>query len=126
MVVRCFWRDCEFRNKKWGADPIDTFWVEANAEEADKTIFPFLRPKAVAESRQLAKRFKKVAERIGNPARAYCFLVARDLSTIGPFPVHYPIHQLWNAYSPFEAMAERSILSLNELASFSLPSRQEL
>ena len=62
-----------------------------------------------------------MAESLGCPARAFCFLIARDLSTIDPFPVHYPVHQLWNAYSPFELMPARVVTRLEELRSLELP-----
>ncbi len=121
MIVRYFWRECDFRNKKWGSDPIDAFWVEATLEEAEESVFLRMRSEAVIESEQLARRFEGVADEVGSPGRPFCFLVARDLSAIDPFCVHYPVHQLWNAYSPFEAMPKREIATLDELPGIILP-----
>jgi hypothetical protein len=121
MIIRWFWRDCNFRGKKWGAIPIDAFFVEATKEEATAEIFPILHPVEIAESRELAERFLHLAEELGTPARPYCYLVARDLSTIDPFHVHYPFHQLWNGYSPFEEIEEVNIQSLEETRELILP-----
>lgn len=122
MLIRWFWRDFDHHGKKCSVKPIDAFWVEATQEEAKSDIFPKLQPSAISKSRELAERFKKVAERRGNHARPFCFLVARDLSSIAPFPVHYPVHQMWNAYSPFESMPEMVVASLDDLWNLDLPS----
>ncbi|MBM3287419.1 MAG: hypothetical protein FJY88_08740 [Candidatus Eisenbacteria bacterium] len=121
MLVRCFWRDCRYRGTTRNAEPLDCFWVEATPAEAEEAIFPRLGPAAVSESKALAQRFEKLAERMSVPARPFCFLIARDLSTIDPFHVHYPIHQLWNAYSPFEGMPAKEIMDLDELRFLALP-----
>ena len=121
MIVRWFWRNCNFRGKDWGASPIDAFWVEATREEAVNDVFPKLQPAEIEESEKLAERFLQLAEEICRPARPFCFLVARDLSTIGPFHVHYPFHQLWNAYSPFKEMPTVNIQSLEEISTLILP-----
>jgi len=42
MIVRWFWWNCNYRGKKWGATPVDAFWVEATKEEAMTEIFPGL------------------------------------------------------------------------------------
>jgi hypothetical protein len=121
MLVRLVWRDCGYRGKRWGAEPIDAFWVEATAEEAEAEVFPLLRPEQVAESRKRSEEGRSIADRIGSPARPFCFLVARDLSTIAPFHVHYPFSPMWNAYSPFRPMPECWISRLEEVAGLSLP-----
>ena len=104
MIVRWFWRGSNFRGKEWGASTIDDFWVEVAREEAVNEVFPKLLPAEIEESREFADQFLHVAEEIGKPTRPYCCLVARDLSTIDPFHIHYPFHQLWNASSPSEEM----------------------
>lgn len=121
MIVYLFWRNCDFRNKQWGAVPVDAFWVEATQEEAETAVFPRLSKDACEESIRLASQLTKVAAAMRNPPRAFCFLVARDLSFIDPFPVHYPVHPLWNAYSPFEVMPEIFITNLDELRNIPLP-----
>lgn len=110
--------------KKWGATPIDAFWVEATREKAVNKVFPKLQPAEIEESQKYAEQFIHIAEELGKPARPYCFLVARDLSTIDPFHVHYPFHQLWNAYSPFEVMATVDIQSLEEVRALVLPTTE--
>ena len=121
MLIGCFWRDCGFRSKQWGAKAVDAFWVEATQTDAEIYIFPRLEPPAIAESRELAVQAKELTEYLGNPARPFCFLVARDLSSIDPFPVDYPFSHMWNAYSPFESMPETAIASLDELQNLDLP-----
>lgn len=121
MIVRWFWRDCNFRGKKWGATQMDAFWVEATKEEAINEVFPKLQPVAIEESLKFAEQFIHLAEELCRPASPYCFLVAQDLSTIDPFHVHYPFHQLWNAYSPFEVMATVNIQSLEEVRTLESP-----
>ena len=125
MIVRWFWRECNFRGKLWGATPIDAFWVEATREEAVINVFPKLQPAEIEESEKFAERFLQLAEEICRPARPYCFLVARDLSTIVPFHVHYPFHQMWNAYSPFEEMEVVNIRLLEEIKTIALPASQK-
>jgi hypothetical protein len=91
----------EYGEGKLGCDSMDCFWVEATHEEAIQSVFPMLSPELQLESEQLAVRCERLAEEISQPPRPFCFLVARDLSSIDPFEVHYPFHQFWGAYSPF-------------------------
>jgi hypothetical protein len=116
MVVRTYWPSCDYRQKKWGARPIDAFWVEATREEAVEAVFPMLSPELRTQSERIAGEHARLAGEISRPPRAYCFLVAWDLSSIDPFHVHYPFHQCWNGASPFRAIPERTITSLGELA----------
>jgi hypothetical protein len=120
MIVRCFWPSCDFRHKQWNASPIDAFWVEATHEEAIQSVFPLLSSELQSESEQLAARCENLEETDSQTPRLFCFLVARDLSSIDPFEVHYPFHHLWNAYSPFRSIPERTITSLQELAGISV------
>jgi hypothetical protein len=103
---------------------MDAFWVEATLEEAEIVIFPRLQPEAVAESKSTAERQAELAKSLG--CDPYCFLVARDLSSIDPYQVHYPFHQLWNGYSPFEEMSRKTICRMEELADIVLPSRDSV
>ena len=112
MIIRVYWPQCDYPNR---TEPIDSFWVEATYEEAEKAIFPFLRPEAIERSKIHAKEGESIASQIGNPLRLYCFLVAQDLSTIAPFHVDYPFHHMWNAYSPFNELPECHINTLEEL-----------
>jgi hypothetical protein len=121
MIVRCFWRNCSFQKKLQNAGLVDAFWVESTKKEADSCIFPLLQPSQVEKSKRLALEFKTVAADMGNPNHPFCFLVARDLSYIEPLEPHYPIHQLWNAYSPFESMQKTTIDNLESLRTVTVP-----
>lgn len=124
MIVRCFWRNCSFWSKSQKNAPhLDAFWVEATKDEADTSIFPLLKPLQVERSELLALKFKTVAADMGNPDHPSCFLVARDLSYIEPLEPHYPIHQLWNAYSPFESMQETILDNLEILQNIHIPQK---
>ena len=115
MLVRYYWPNCEDRGKYKAAVPMDAFWVEATLEEAGESVFPYLSDEEEERSRLYARQFLHIAERIAKPPRPCCFLVAEDLSTVDPHPVHYPFHQLWNAYSPFRSLEPQEIHSLNQL-----------
>ncbi len=121
MIVRYYWRNCALRGGTSDAPAIDALWVEATQQEAESSVFPSLTPQKISESIDLAKHYINVAEKMGAPARAFCYLVARDLSSIDPRPPHYPVHQLWNAYSPFRPMPEISISNLRDLLDITLP-----
>jgi len=121
MVVRFYWPDCEYRGKQWIKESIDAFWVEATLKEAVKSVFPMLSPEGIDESKKLAKEYLHVAREMAKPVRPYCFLVSRDLSSIAPFHVHYPVHHMWNAYSPFGEFEVHHISDLKELKTFIVP-----
>ncbi len=116
MIVRYFWPSCDYRQKNWDATSMDCFWVEATHEEAIQSVFPLLSRELELDSEELAAECEDLAKTISQPLRPCCFLVARDLSSIDPFEVHYPSHQLWNGYSPFRSLPDHTITSLHELA----------
>ena len=89
MIVRCFWPSCDFRQKEWDSSPIDAFWVEATHEEALQSVFPMLSQELQVESEQFEARGENLEETDSQPPRLFCFLVARDFSSIDPFEVHY-------------------------------------
>jgi hypothetical protein len=124
MNIRWFWRDCNFRNKEWGKESIDSFWVEATLCDAETEIFPLLKNELISQSKDLSQKFKVLADNMGYTYQPYCFLVARNLDSIDPFPVHYPFHQMWNAYSPFETIPEIVISNLKEIRDIDLPLRR--
>ena len=116
MIVRAFWPSCTIRQRKRGATPIDAFWVEATHEEAIQSVFPMLSHELQSQSEQFAARGEHIAKETSQRPRPFCFLVARDLSSIDPFEVHFPFHNLWNAYSPFRSIPERTVTTLDQLA----------
>lgn len=121
MMVRIYWRNCSLTTKSQDLVQVDAFWVEATHHEANSCIFPFLLPEQIEKSKRLALQFENVALDMGNPEHLFCFLVARDLSFIEPMEPHYPIHQLWNGYSPFESMPTEIIDCLESLGTMPLP-----
>ena len=118
MLVRFFWRNCDL----YGLCHGDALWVEATASEAESEVFPHLSEEAISESRKLAKKSGHLAASLmGRPDLTFCFLVSKDLSFIHPFHVHYPVHQLWNAYSPFRTMPDINVKTLGELSEIHVP-----
>ncbi len=119
MVVRFFWKDCHDCNG-------DALWVEATAIEAGSQVFPRLSAEQIIASRKLAGESGHLAaSMMGKPGLTFCFLVSKDLSVIRPCQVHYPVHNMWNAYSPFREMSERTVQSLDELRHIDLPQYAE-
>ncbi len=111
--VRFVWRDCDLCSG-------DAFWVEASKNEAEISIFPLLSDAVISESEKQSNNSGGIVETLGNPNLTYCYLISKDLKFIRPFPDHYPIHQLWNAYSPFEEISEVHIKEISELDEISL------
>lgn len=110
MLIRLYWPKCPFRNGSWEQIPIDAYWVECTAQEAEDHVYPLLDEVLVKKSREMAS--KKCDLDFDRP---YCFLVAKDLSFIDPFFPHYPSANLWNAYSPFRDIEPRDINDLQEI-----------
>ena len=120
MLVRRIWYNCDYRNKSWDAEPCDALWVEATLDEAQKDIFPRLSDEGIAESKLCTNRCRHYIESCANEGKEvypYCFLVARDLSSIDPFHATYPFDNLWGGYSPFEEFPETRIDNLEQLKS---------
>lgn len=116
-MIRWYWPGCTYRERRWNAEPIDCFWVEANREEAERQIFPLLDREKVMLSHEMAAKGHGIAQPADGIARPYCFLVAKDLSSIDPFQATYPYANLWNGYSPFREMAEKSLSTMEEIKS---------
>ncbi len=115
MVIRFFWKNCRFCDG-------DALWVEATKAEAAWFVFPRLSEEDISQSKQFAKESGHLAEMMGGrPNLTFCFLVAKDLSFIRPFQVHYPVHQLWNAYSPFQKISEMTVANLDAVRGIELP-----
>lgn len=115
MRVQLMCRKSIYRGKTWTANPLDAFWVEANLREALSSIFPYLTLEQQQKSREYAEKQPYPDWKREQHAGRYCFLVARDLSTIDPFPPLYPHSNQWNGYNPFHEIPERKITSLTEL-----------
>ncbi len=125
MRVRLIWRECGYRNGKWYALPkIDCFWVEATKDDAYEKVFPLLTPEQVARAKTLSLQDPETSGVQEVPPLPYCFLVARDLSSIDPHETSYPCHHMWNAYSPFEEIRVRYVDSLHELRDLVSPAQE--
>jgi len=116
MLIRTYWPSCDYWSQRSGGPVIDGFWVECTAQEARYDVLPMLEPRQLKDSERFAGEGMRMAESLGDPARPYCFLVARDSSHVTPLQVHYPFANLWNGYSPFRAIAPRHVQKLAELA----------
>ena len=111
MLFRWYWPRCTYRERRWNAEPIDCFWLEATREEAERQLFQLLGQNKVALSNEMAAKGCGITQPTYGIARPYCFLLAKDLSSIDPFQANYPYANLWNGYSPFREMAERKTRS---------------
>ena len=108
MLIRFIWKDCDICSE-------DAYWLEASEQEAKRHIFPLLDDDDIAQSIKFSENAEHLAEMMGNPEHTFCFLISQDTTFIRPFQVHYPVHQLWNAYSPFEEIDEIEIVDLSEI-----------
>lgn len=116
VMVRAYWPSCHHEWKAENATPVDAFWVEATHEGATESVFPMLSVDLQLESERLGAEGQRTAGEISQVPRPFFFLVARDLSVIDPHAARFPSHKLWNGYSPFRSIAERTITSVDELA----------
>ena len=113
MRTRLYWSKCTLKRSE--SEPVDTFWVEANNFEAKKLIFPYCSARQIESSLAYALRDHELSSLFSDPALAYCFLVAQDLSSIEPFAVYYPFSPMWDASSPFQSIEEHQLSSLEDL-----------
>ena len=121
MLVRLGWPDCN--PSRYGirelSELVDAFWVECTPEEASRLVEPRM-------SEEDLSSIERVGAHYGWPhlydgADRCCFLVARDLSFISAFHAHYPVHQMWNAYSPFREVAATTIETLDQIPALPKP-----
>ena len=94
MLIRFVWRHCHYDRipetlRKY---TVDAFFLEATGEEAEESVFPFMDPEAVSESKGLGLHFLWNGEKV--LARPFCFLAARDLSYIFPFSPAFPFDHM--------------------------------
>ena len=80
-------------------------------------IFPWLKDDIIAASEAFGTGSEAIAATMGCREHSFCFLVSNDLTFIKPFKAGYPVHQLWNGYSPFEAIEPVKITQLSEIES---------
>ena len=109
ILVRFVWENCRLCGGR------DAFWLEATIRGAELHIFPLLNEALIEESKKLSEEAGMMAKRMGRPERTCCFLASRDLDCIRPFAPHYPVHHMWNAYSPFREIPEVEIAGIHEV-----------
>jgi hypothetical protein len=114
MIVSLVWPNYSVHESDQGAQPVDAFWVQCDVDDAVEKVMP-----AITD-----KRFDPEAK---TPTSAefgpgFCFLVARDLTSVVQMPWVYPYSGLWNAYCPFRRLPESlTIDSLDELCDIVVP-----
>jgi hypothetical protein len=104
MIVAFVWPNCNFRLKTgtWSNEPKHAFFVGFSQEE-------------------LAKHFPD--EKWSNPSPEYMegcrnkvyMLIAFDLSFAERSTWHYPIDNLWNGYSPFRNLGQKTQCEIKDL-----------
>ena len=72
-------------------------------------------------SKRLSKETGHMAKIMRHSDLTFCFLISKNTSFIRPFEVHYPISNLWNAYSPFREMPAIHVAHLDEIREIDLP-----
>ena len=113
MLTKLYWNNCTLARLE--SQPIDSFWIEATRKEAETLIYPYCSSETIVQSRLYGESDGEIAAKIGDALRSYCFLTARDLSTVKAFPVYYPYSPMWKAHSPFKKVAPQKLSDLFEL-----------
>ena len=103
MIVKLVWPDCDFLNGKWGSQKVDCFWVECSQSEAKEIVLPSLTLRPTLED------MSPVPSHIDS--LQFCFLAARNLSSVVQMPWYYPYGGQWNAYCPFRKLPTPITLS---------------
>ena len=113
MLTQLYWNNCTLARSE--SQPIDSFWIEATKEEAETLIYPHCSAETIAQSRLYGEGDREIAAKISDATRSYCFLIARDSTTVKAFPVYYPYSPMWEAHSPFKKIAPQKLGNLSEL-----------
>jgi hypothetical protein len=115
LKIKLYWPKCNFINKNWNEEGIDSYWLECTLEEAEKNVFPHLSKIQIEESKRNWEPKEKGTKDIVIGMDQLCYLVSKDLKSIISFPWYYPYSGQWNAYCPFRRIDECNIFSLDEL-----------
>lgn len=143
MIVRMIWPDHRRDTSIVGNGRAgDAFWLECRLAEADALVLSQATPErraalarditdiiTVARARIASFDRERAEDNTGEWTpneekwRHYggdadpwiCFLISRDGAVIEAHPWHYPFSGLWNAYSPFRAIAETVVASVADL-----------
>lgn len=111
MRATLLWPDAELRNGEWTKPGIDSYWIEATAEELDGIVAHTDDP----------DELRGAIERDHRRDQPYTFLVAIDLSSIQSFAPHYPESPQWVDGSPFVEIEPLELRGLADLPGRAAP-----
>jgi hypothetical protein len=124
MLVRLGWPDCYYcgGDGKSADERQDAYWVECSADEglpllAGRTDDPQVPPETLGWGRATPYPIDQ---------QVFCFLIARDGSSIAPFPADYPTSSRWRGRSPFGRVGPFDIRDISELADLPAPQSREI
>lgn len=120
MKIELYWPRCNFLNKQWVNDEIDSYWIECKLEEAESKIFPYLSLDQIEESKNNCKPTDKQSKDQQIEKDRLYYLISKDLSSINSFPWYYPYSGQWNAYCPFEEIKEVEINDLMDVSTINI------
>lgn len=112
MRATLLWPDAELLNGEWTRPGIDSYWIEAGAEDLDAIAAHAADPDAL----------RAAARRDHRSEKPYSFLVAKDLSSVQSFDPYYPESPQWADGSPFVEIEPFELGDLGELAARGAPS----
>lgn len=116
MIVRFINPAIEEDSDQWGCSDDDIFWVECTYTEAREKIIPLLKGDSITATEKQTEQNKFYKLSFSDFICEIDFLVSRTLDVPKPTVLRYPVHQMWNAYSPFYIFPKVEITNLNELA----------
>lgn len=116
MKIILYWPDCNLLDGQWVKDGIDSYWVECTYEEAKKSVFPYLSPDQIGNSKKYWDQRGSKNNDTNIDIGRLCYLVSKDLKSIVPFPWYYPYSGQWNGYCPFIEIKELNIKELRNLS----------
>lgn len=108
MIVAFIWPNCNFQKGKWGAKPVDAYFVGLTVDEV-KQHFPDME---INQDHLSPAHMTKCGNRLW-------WLVGKDGSFCDRHAWYYPICNQWNGSSPFVHIQEKEINNFEELKDFS-------
>lgn len=116
MKIKLYWPKCNFLNKQWVDDEVDSYWVECTFEEAETKVFPYLSLDQIEESKNNWEQKEIDSKNLRIETDRLCYLISKDLRSIISLPWYYPYSGQWNAYCPFIEIKEADIKDLKDLS----------
>ena len=122
MLVRLGWPDCYHGDGKSADACQDAYWVECSADE----VLPLLAARTDDPQVPLETLGWGRATPYPMDQQVFCFLIARDGSSIVPFRADYPTSGRWQGRSPFVRVGSFDIRDISELADLPAPPSWEI